>query len=235
MQYMMLPLNEHFDLGFGAVADSFMDAANALKEDGPTPFLNAHLPVSFLYRHAIELFLKSAITIFHRKLNLPYGEPPGSDEPQVPVHGKWKPMYTVHAVKPLHAYMRELFVHHADYLKAHTNTDWSFPKELASWIDNIDATDSSSTFFRYPVTKHGNKDKEKSAIQKNDNADILSTIADRLQPLKMFMVTDSNDQILSTYTFENAQSQAMIETLSQAAELLSNCHAALVGELTGGR
>ncbi|RXU06233.1 hypothetical protein B1F69_00065, partial [Pseudomonas syringae] len=73
MLYMMLPLDRHFDSGFGAVADSFRDAADALED---TPTLNTHLPVSFLYRHAIELFLKSAIIILHRKLNIPYGAIP---------------------------------------------------------------------------------------------------------------------------------------------------------------
>ncbi|MBV6325562.1 hypothetical protein [Duganella violaceipulchra] len=236
MHYMMMPLDEHFDRGFGAVADSFKDAADALHVPGqPTSFLNAHLPVSFLYRHAIELFLKSVIIIFHRKLTLPYGEPPGIAEPQVLVAGKWKPMYNVHAVMPLFAYVRKLFADQADYLRSNTTTDWSLPAELDEWIDDIDATDSSSTFFRYPVTRHGDQDKKKSAIQRDSPDSLISAISANQGPVKMFLFTDQADQIVDTYSFKNGDSVAMIATLRRTAEALSDCHAALVGELTGGR
>jgi hypothetical protein len=46
---MMLPLDRHFDSGFGAVADSFKDAADTLdsaRENAPT--LNDHLPISYV-------------------------------------------------------------------------------------------------------------------------------------------------------------------------------------------
>ena len=96
MFYMMLPLDRHFDSGFGAVADSFKDAADTLDSTREnTPTLNDHLPISYLYRHAIELYLKSAIIIFHRKLNIPYGDTPASGEPKILDGAKWKPMYQI--------------------------------------------------------------------------------------------------------------------------------------------
>lgn len=39
MLYMMLPLDRHFDSGFGAVADSFRDAADALEDSREHPNL----------------------------------------------------------------------------------------------------------------------------------------------------------------------------------------------------
>lgn len=59
MHYLCTPLDQHFDNGFGAVADSFKEAADSLVQStAEAQFLNSHLPISFLYRHAIELYLK---------------------------------------------------------------------------------------------------------------------------------------------------------------------------------
>ena len=74
MNYMMMPLDRHYDHGFGATGDAFFEAAKTLeKEAKPTLFLDA-LPKGFLLRHALELFLKSAIVVIHRRLKLPYDD-----------------------------------------------------------------------------------------------------------------------------------------------------------------
>lgn len=235
MLYMMLPLDRHFDSGFGAVADSFRDAAEALEDSRESPpTLNAHLPVSFLYRHAIELFLKSAIIIFHRKLNIPYGAIPASGEPQIPVGEKWKPMHNVHGLQPLYQHFCSLFEDHAEYLATHTNTDWSLPTELGQWISEIEATDSSSTFFRYPVTKDKEKDKQKSVIREDDYDALLSRMGQHQKPTKTLLMLDQHDNVVETFSHDDTQAKGIIGTLKQVAELFSNCHAALVGELTGG-
>jgi hypothetical protein len=69
-------------------------------------------------------------------------------------------MYNVHGLLPLYRHFCSLIEDHADYLANHTNTDWSFPTEIGHWINDIEATDSFSTVFRYPVTKDRAKDKE---------------------------------------------------------------------------
>ena len=235
MLYMMLPLDRHFDSGFGAVADSFRDAADALEDSlENTPTLNAHLPVSFLYRHAVELYLKSAIIIFHRKLNIPYGGIPASGEPQILDGAKWKPMYNVHGLLPLYRHFCSLFEDHAEYLSNHTNTDWSFPAELGQWISEIEATDSSSTFFRYPVTKDKVKDKEKSVIREDSYDALLSRMGQHQQPTKTLLMLDQDDNVVETFSHDDTRAKEIIGTLKQVAELFSNCHAELVGELTGG-
>lgn len=235
MQYMMLPLDKHFDLGFGAVADSFKDAADALNtSDAAAANINGHLPISFLYRHSIELYLKSAIIIFHRKLELPYGEGDANGEPQVLIEGRWKPMYNVHAVLPLYSYFCLLFSNHAAYLKANTSTDWGFPAQLSDWIIQIDAADSSSTFFRYPVTRNTEKDKEKSAIRRTAYDKMVSTMEEKKEPLKAFLWVDQNYEVIEAFSYDRTTLQTMISTLRKVAQLLSDCHAALVGELTDG-
>ena len=50
MFFMFMPLEEHYDSGFGATADAFKLAADALDAqttDNPTAFWN-HLPLNFL-------------------------------------------------------------------------------------------------------------------------------------------------------------------------------------------
>ena len=236
MHYMMMPLHRHFDLGFGAVADSFKEAADALTiSNDSSPSLGAHLPISFLYRHAIELYLKSAIIIFHRKFDLPYGETSSRGEPCIPHKGQWKTMYSVHGLQPLYDYFRSLFVNHAAYLVEHTNTDWSFPEELASWIRDIDATDSSSTFFRYPVTRHKERDKDKSAIREDNCDTMLLNLAKREKPLKAFLMVDQDDQVVEAFSHDDTLSQVVMCTLRNVANLFDSCHAALVGELTNGK
>jgi len=235
MHYMLLPLNQHFDRGFGAVADAFKDSADSLSGDGVSVFtLNTHIPVSFLYRHAIELYFKSAIIIFHRRLNLPFGEMPSDGEPQLLVGKKWKPMYNVHQLQALYTYFQGLFRDHSSFLTENTNTNWDFPKEFGSWIAEIEAIDSSSTFFRYPVTKHGERDKDKSIMRQADHTNLLDNINERTTPLKALLVLDQNYEVANAFSHDDTVAKANVSLLRKVAETLHGCHAALVGELTSG-
>lgn len=235
MRYLFKPLDQHFDNGFGAVADSFKEAADSLTQSTEVaPFLNSHLPVSFLYRHAIELYLKSAILIFHKKFKIPYGTVLHDGEPHVLVDQKWKALYNEHRVQILYFYVRSLFADQSEYLNTKTRTDWSFPSELDNWISKIEMTDSSSTFFRYPATKDKTKDKEKSVIREDDFESMISKIKVGTKPLKAFLVLDEDDQITQAFSHDDTQSQEIMVTLKEVANILDGYHAALVGELTRG-
>lgn len=104
--YLLTPLNKHYDYGFGATADSFMDAAKLLANTTPREQgLNQHLPVRFLYRHATERYLKSGIIIFHRKFKLNFGGLSHDGEPKVRVKNRWKQMYSIHSIGALYEYL----------------------------------------------------------------------------------------------------------------------------------
>jgi hypothetical protein len=239
MYYLMMPLDQHFDLGFGAVANSFKNAGDLVfAPEADSIFLNHHLPASFLYRHAIELYLKSAIVIFHRKFRLPFGPSPFDGEAQVRVGGKWKQMRNVHALGELYSYFRSLFNDHATYLEANTNTDWSFPPELDKWVSEIEAMDSSSTFFRYPMTKHRDSDKAKSVMKEETPLGVLERMAPgdkRETGVKALFVLDENDEITRAFHHEDEGAQAILDILKRISEFLYGCHAAMRRELTGGR
>lgn len=235
MNYLLMPLDQQFDLGFGSVANSFKYAGDAvMSPQSDSPSLNPHLPASFLYRHAIELFLKSGIVIFHRKFQLPFGDEPFDGEPKVLVKKKWKLMRTVHGLQDLYDYFRSLVSSQAAYLSMHTSTDWSFPSKLDAYISDIEATDSTSTFFRYPFTKHRDQDNNKS-IHKEGNFDsIVAGIGEGSKPLKAFLVMDENDDVVNAYHYDDELAKAMTATLKSAADLLYGYHAAMRWELTGG-
>lgn len=235
MNYLLTPLDQHFDLGFGSVANSLKHAADSVLSSQPeSPSLNAHLPASFLYRHSIELFLKSGIIIFHRKFQIPFDQEPSDSEPKVVVGRKWKPMFSVHGVQDLYSYFRSLVSRHAEYLAEHTRTSWEFPPELDRWVSEIEATDSTSTFFRYPVTKHKAQDANKSVHRTSDVDRVLSQLEKGAKPVKAFLVLGNGDEILKTFTFNDELAKAMTSVLRDTANLFYGCHAAMRGELTGG-
>ena len=234
MHYLLTPLQSHFDMGFGGVANSFKHAADLVANpDADSPSMDSHLPASFLYRHAIELFLKSGIIIFHRKFNLPWGDGTAT-EPQVSIAGKWKPMYAIHMLVPLHARLLTLMQEHAEFLRTKTRTTWDFPPEFSTWMADIDATDSSSTFFRYPVTKHATKDETKSTMKSEDYRSIIARMGPDAPPQKMFVVLDQDDNVVNAYRMDRTQSLEILGVLQKAAECMYGCHAAMRGELTAG-
>lgn len=236
MNYLLTPFDQHFDLGFGAVANSFKYAGDAvLSPQSDSPNLNKYLPASYLHRHAIELYLKSGIIIFHKKFQLPYGEEPFHSEPKVQIGVKWRRMYDVHGLLDLYRYFCVLVSDRAAYLSEHTRLeDWSFPPELNDWIAKIDATDWSSTFWRYPVTKHPSHDQNKSINKEGDWESLIEGMAERSTPLKAVLVVNENQEVVKAFQHDDELAQAMTGALQNAVDFFYACHAAMRAELTDG-
>jgi hypothetical protein len=230
-EYLLTPLHTHYDLGFGAVANAYKMAADELS--GKDSLLG-HLPVGYLRRHAIELYLKSGIIIFHKKLSLPYGQQPPESDPRLPTSKGWKPLYENHSIRQLYSYWRELFEVHKDFLAANTHTDWSFPEDLTKLIDIIEGTDPESTFLRYPVTKNRQGDKRKSASQEASMDSLMKQMKRGGKPVKAFLVTDQDDNVISSYQLLSDPASALNTALATVASCLYDTHAAMRGELTGG-
>src|SRR5690606_28344874 len=98
MHYLFMPLDQHFDKGFGATGQAFKLAGDLVLQGPPSQVINVQLPACFLYRHAIELFLKSMIVTLHRGLKIPYGENDSDGPASVLSNGAWKPIHQVHSV-----------------------------------------------------------------------------------------------------------------------------------------
>ena len=235
MNYLLTPLHKHADLGFGATADSYKDAADYLEANGAElAHFNGHLPINFLRRHAIELYLKSAITIFHRVLKLSFGTEPWDSDPMVRVDGtRWRPLYKTHSIKTLHNYFSQLFVEHQDFLASHTRADWSFPAELVGQINTIEVFDPDGTHSRYPVTKDAAFDQVKSSIAQKSVDELLVMKEEKKEPVKAFLIVNDNDEIVQSFSFNRDPMPELTAALKGAAETLHDCHAAMRAELTG--
>ncbi len=234
MNYLMTPLHTHADLGFGATADSYKDAADDLELNGAErAHFNGHLPINFLRRHAIELYLKSGI-IFHRVLKLPFGEKPWDSDPMIRDNGTtWRPLYKTHSIKTLNNYFSRLFIEQQDFLVANTCTNWSFPPELVDQINTIEVFDPDGTHARYPVTKDAAIDQVKSSMTEKSCDELLAMMKEEKKPVKAFLMVNDNDDIVQSFSLNRDPMPELTAALKAVAEMLHDCHAAMRGELTG--
>ncbi|ORL66777.1 hypothetical protein [Pseudomonas putida] len=234
MLHLFMPLDQHYDSGFGAVADSFKYAADSLNEPGQSLHFNSNLPVSFLYRHAIELYLKSAIITLHRKFAIPYGDDSASSEPSVIVGNKRKPLYNVHGLGPLYTELRVLLSQEAEALAKVPDTDWVLPPELDEWIAAIETTDSSSTYFRYPVTKDAVLDVKKSTMRREDASKLIQRMQNGGPPVKALMIVNDDYEVVDSFAHDDSNAKEMLTILKETSELFHGLHAMMSYTLAGG-
>jgi len=235
MQYMLIPLNQHFDGGLGATGEAFEEAANLLSNSEDARANNIHLPINFLYRHAIELYLKSMIVILHRALCIPYGGHPHVGSGFVLTKGKWKPIHNVHSLATLWAYFLELTHNHKNELEKRCRTDWQeIPDGLDSAINEIEQADASSTLFRYPDERRPDADKAKSSWKPKTPEEMFSHAASGGKPVKAFLVLRSDDSISQSFQYDDAPLAELSKLLAETASILSGAHTGLRVELADG-
>lgn len=233
MLYMLLPHEQHCDDGLGAMGDEFEEAGNALGEQPKGP--DFRITRCYLYRHAIELYLKSVIVILHRGLSIPYGQHPHNGIGHVKVGDKWQPIHHTHSVKALWEYVRLALNIHKDELATRCKTDWQdIPAELDDAIEIIDKLDKTSTFFRYPAPAPLTDQTTKSAWReiniKNVNTDALPQ-----KPVKMLLISDEADIVQAAFQYHADTLAEVLELLQKTANNLTGFHVGLRCELMGGR
>lgn len=237
INYMFTPLHKHIDGGFGVMAEAFEQAADRLAEvDQEDICTQIHLPINFLYRHAVELYLKSVIIVIHRSLGLSYGGKPADLQPYVRREGKWLPIDRVHSVGTLYAYFKSLVVDNKEAIDRIARTNWSaVPPELDEAIAVIDKADSASTYFRYPIPQDPVADHNKSSWKDAPPTKILHSTKPGAKPVRAFLVVDEDEQIVNSYQYDDEPLRHLREALRKATELLSGAHTGLRVELAGGR
>ncbi|MDL2330650.1 hypothetical protein LJC62_01375 [Odoribacter sp. OttesenSCG-928-A06] len=211
MQYLLTGIDTHLDYGFGVTGDSYYNSAEYLFENKENikAISQVEMPMNFLYRHSIELFLKSLIIIFHKRLKLPYGtEPYDSNSPKILTGGNWKDLYTCHWIDELYNYwLNELLLKNKAKLdELATNGDWQEYKEITDFFPFIAGYDRDSSFFRYPVTKNSSLDPKKFTMQRLDPEKLQKLFTDnpdnreKKKGARVFMLLkNDNDEIVDGF------------------------------------
>jgi hypothetical protein len=237
MQYILAPLEEHYDDGFGAVGDAFKSAAEELaKTNSKQRVFWNHLPEVFLVRHAIELFLKSGIIIIHRKLKLPYGaESYSTAKPMfLSPSGAWKPLFGTHSLPDLYSYWKSLVTDHQAALTKLTKRkpDMTVPNQLDGFIHTLGSVDPTSDYFRYPVSKNADADKEKSPF-KEIPMEALFANTDN-EKVHALVLNNPDGEWVRAFKHDQSTHQDLIDAGWNAVNTLSGYHAMMRIELTDG-
>ena len=110
MIYLFTPPQTHYDFGLGFTAGNFHDAAKLLKKN-ESELLDGASPICYLYRHAIELFLKSLIYILHKKYRILFAPEFSLQNPGIrSKKGEYISMSKTHDVAFLYGRFSSLFL-----------------------------------------------------------------------------------------------------------------------------
>mgnify|MGYP000483506377 CR=1 FL=1 len=105
MNIFITPPDKHFDGGLGSAASNFKSASESLKNNEENS--SGDLPICYLQRHSIELYLKSLIYILHKKFEIPFGGDFTLENPAILINGKWKPLSNTHNLSDLYSYFSQ--------------------------------------------------------------------------------------------------------------------------------
>jgi hypothetical protein len=238
----LMPLDRHFDSGFGATADSFHQAAKALDTDSHKNGFglnSSRLPVFYLYRHANELYLKSVLTILHRRFCSTFPNV-RTDFPAITVDGKPKRIFQVHSIRHLYRQFRNILNDNASQIVAIAKTDWTaVPEELDASVDLINDADESSTMFRYPITLDPENDAKKSSFKRIYPEDAVAAAHYRtennLPGIKVLALENNDGEIVETFIHDENAMPDVFVALKHLAETLSGAQFGMRYELLNAR
>lgn len=236
MHYFMLPLEQHYDDGFGATADAFLQAAAALQKEERKTFFFEHLPRNYLLRHAVELFLKSGIIIVHRRLKIPFDRQPSTSPFLILTPKGWKPIYNVHSIADLYGHWKSIITRNAQTLHdlCKYKPDWSIPVEFDEWFEIIEKTDPGGTYTVTPSQKTRNEDKKKSSFKEIPVDEIFPADIPEDKKVHALFIKNEQGEIVQAFALDESTDQKATEALTKAAKELGNWHAMMRMELTGG-
>lgn len=207
MQYLFTGIELHPDMGFGVTADSYYNSAEQLMIDKVEP--QSEMPQNFLFRHSIELYLKSLIIIFHRKLKIDYGNSPfDSEEPEIYSDGQWRKLYSSHFIDKLYEYWLNylLLPNIEDLNNLASKGDWQENKRITDLLAIICKYDRDSSYFRYPATKVAHLDNEKFSMKKLE-ADTIDGFVEKINKQEdpdkkgsfTMLIVDDDDNIVQAF------------------------------------
>lgn len=230
MNYLITPPSTHYDGGLGITACNFSHAADTLKEHGG--MLDGLLPLYYLQRHSIELFIKSLIFILHKKYQIPFGDDFDLSNPAIFTNGRWVKMASTHNISDLYRHFELTY----ESIKKHLpdTTCWEFPNDINEKINLVSGTDPKSTYFRYPESTNKAQDEKKTQIQKMDLEKTLKNIDSAKKPIKCVLMLDENDNLVQAYDLKVDSLETIKIALDYLCEFFYGVHAAFRAVLTNG-
>lgn len=228
MKYLFTDISTHIDLGFGITASNFRRTATFLDENYKDGFNSGAMPVLYLFRHSVELYLKSLITIFHRELRLPYkdGEVAfDNDIPYVKVKKEWKEITKCHDISTLYKYFVEILEDNKESLALKApDANWDIIKpENQTYVDLIKSYDFDSTYFRYPFTKNKNMDKKKYNVEMID----IEEVTKRFNPNKSevaFLIFNDDEELVEAHISKATELDDLIKAIKELSSYFNNIH-----------
>lgn len=231
MQYLLTELSTHIDMGFGVTADAFREAAeflNNAEQYKKSALQQIDMPIHYLYRHSIELYLKSLIIIFHRRLKLPYGKESFDSKPKILVDNKWKELDRCHYIDSLYLYWSSLFTKNLPSLKILApQGDWRIPPSFAKHIPLICKYDKYSTYFRYPITRNAILDSAKYSMKRfspEELADLLQDTSKNKPKEFILAIKNERGEIIDAFRKDHTCLKDLLEALKEISYLLNCIH-----------
>lgn len=247
MNYILTGIELHPDLGFGITAVSYYHSAEHLMNNHFENYdvtQQAEMPQNFLFRHSIELYLKSLIIIFHKKLKINYGNVDfESNEPEALVDEKWKKLYTCHYIDKLYEYwLNNLLLPNIENLKKLApKGDWEEYEKVTELFKIISKYDQDSSYFRYPITKNSALDVEKNTMQKfkakGNLEDYIKEITEKKGKKKgriTMLLVDEKDNITEVFHKEENILPDVRNALYEVATYFCGFHTMVRVTLCGG-
>lgn len=229
MQYLITPPETHFDRGLGISANNFRAAARILKSDESRIF--GTLPLYYLQRHAIELYLKSLIYILHKKFNIPFGDGYDLKKPAFKANEEWKPLSKTHNLTDLFRYFNDIFT--STSVKMPAVFDRALPEKLEKQINLINGYDPNSTYFRYPDATNKVQDQKKSSIQAiNEDNNLAEFIEKSEKAVVCSVMIDEKDNIKKIYSLTEDRIPGLKNALDKVVDSLYGLHCMFRAELT---
>lgn len=241
MTYLFTGINTQIDKGFGLTADAYKKSAEFLEKNDFDHFnltQQAEMPQNFLYRHSIELYLKSLILIFHRKLKINYGDYSfDSENPQIRIKQKWENLFNCHDIKILYEYwLDDLFHPNINQLnEISIDYNWKYEKEIIDKINLFSEFDKDGSYFRYPISRNSMLDVKKNSMQKikiKNQDSIVNKIKEK-KGLVMLLI-DNEDNIVEAFKKEKEILVEIKNNLKEISSILEGYHMLVRDKLCNG-
>lgn len=220
-----MPLHRHFDGGFGAIGDAFKEAGDQLAEISADA-IHGHLPTTYLYRHAIELYLKSMIVIIHKRFGA------SSELPEVLFRGKLRPMDKVHTVGGLWDCLKVLMDQNESAPASASVVSWDELNVCDDWLRLIDANDPVGTLLKYAASGNEAADRDKESF-KIVTDDLMEKTRASGGFVKALVLEDS-DGSTAAFMLDGAPIVDLRNTVAKCVDFLSSAHFAMRCELANG-